>query len=355
MNGEPIRVLVADDSSFMRRLITSVLESDPGIAVVGHAKHGREALALVKELKPQVVTMDVEMPEMNGIDALRQIMIECPTPTVMLSSLTQQGAVTTMECLELGAVDFVGKPSGSLSFSLDSVTDELVAKVKMAASARLSRFAGPRVSRPMSRGIVRKGVVFIGSSTGGPKALLSVIPALPGDLGVPVVVVQHMPPGFTASLAKRLDSDSQLVVKEAAEGDVLEPNTVLVAPGGLHLTFRVGGVAHLDEEPPRHGVRPCVDITLESMLPHYGRSIVGVILTGMGKDGALAMKQLYDKGGWTIAEAESSCVVYGMPRAAVELGGVRRQAALQEIPREIVAGVHMLSGEVTAPLERKVI
>jgi two-component system chemotaxis response regulator CheB len=355
MSGAPIRVLVADDSAFMRRLIVSVLEANPGITVVGQARNGIETVALVKELRPDVLTLDVEMPEMNGIEALRHIMAECPVPTVMLSSLTQEGAHTTIECLALGAVDFVGKPSGLQSMTLDSVVDELLLKIKAASTAQIAFRTVLRTAGPTHQGVVRKGLVFIGSSTGGPKALLSVVPALPGDLGVPVVLVQHMPPGFTSSLARRLNADSALHVKEAAEGDVLTPNTALLAPGGLHMVFRPGGVVHLHEEPPRHGVRPCVDITLESLLPDYGRTIVGVILTGMGKDGASSMKQLFDSGGYTIAEAEETCVVYGMPRAAAEIGAVRRQVPLQDVPKEIITGVHKLATDVATTLERKAV
>jgi len=315
----------------------------------------------METLKPDVITMDIEMPVLDGIGALQEIMQRCPTPVVMVSSLTHAGAESTMRCLELGAVDFIGKPSGSISLDIEKVAVEIIAKVKAAAGARLSRRRSSQVARPNPTSIApslpapptivpakpaicqlprrsreKIGVLAIGSSTGGPRALQQLIPMLPADLGVPIVIVQHMPPGFTASLAHRLQQMSSFIVREAVDGDRLRPGEILVAPGGHHLQFDAGGLARLTDEPPIHGVRPAVDVTLASLARLYGGRMLAVLLTGMGKDGARAMKQISDMGGMTLAEDESTCVVYGMPKAAYDLGGVSCLLPLPAIAPAIV-------------------
>ena len=339
----PIRVLVVDDSAFMRKMISEILARDPGVCVAGQARDGADALVKLEALKPDVVTMDIEMPVLDGIGALTEIMRVRPTPVLMLSSLTQAGAEATLRCLELGAFDFVGKPSGSISLDIEKIAAELISKVKAAAGARLhprrpapSVFSAPSIPARPHLEAARKSaekiaVLAIGASTGGPRALQQLIPMLPADLGVPIVIVQHMPPGFTASLAQRLQQMSSFVVREAAPGDRLKAGQILVAPGGHHLQFDAGGAAHLTQEPPIHGVRPAVDITLASLAHLYGSRLLAVLLTGMGKDGARAMKQIVDKGGMTLAEDETTCVVYGMPKAALDLGGVSRLLPLPEI------------------------
>ncbi len=345
MNNSPITVLVVDDSAFMRKMVTDILSHDSEITVVGQARDGNDALAKAQQLKPNVITMDIEMPVRDGISALTEIMKSYPTPVVMLSSLTQAGAEATLRCLELGAVDFIGKPSGSISLDIAKVAEELIAKVKAAATSRLRRAhhalvtATPSVycRRPQHEPI---SLLAIGSSTGGPQALQQVIPMLPADLGVPIVVVQHMPPGFTASLAKRLATTSPFTASEAVEGDRLRPGHIFVAPGGRHLEFSGHGIAHITDDPPVHGVRPSVDVTFASLIKAYGASMLGVILTGMGRDGARATKQLFDKGGLTLAEDESSCVVYGMPKAAFEMGGVSCMLSLTEIAPAIARACH---------------
>jgi len=335
-NGQPVKVLVVDDSAFMRKMVSEILMRDPGVCVIGQARDGAEALVKVETLKPDVVTMDIEMPVLDGISALTEILHRCPTPVLMLSSLTQAGADATIRCLELGAVDFIGKPSGAISLDIEKIGAELVSKVKAAAGARLSarhplheRTAGP--TSASRTGKEKIAAILIGASTGGPRALQQVVPLLPADLGVPIVIVQHMPVGFTKSFAARLDQTSGLTAREAVNGDRLQPGLILVAPGGQHLVFDSSGIARLTDEPPIHGVRPAIDVTLFSLSAIYGSSLMAVLLTGMGKDGARAMKQVSDKGGLTLAEDESTCVVYGMPKSAAELGAVRHLLPLSEI------------------------
>jgi two-component system chemotaxis response regulator CheB len=360
--SSPIRVLVVDDSALMRKMVTEMLSQDDGIAVVGQARDGADALTKVEALRPDVVTMDVEMPVMDGVAALAEIMQRHPTPVVMLSSLTQQGAEMTLRCLDGGAIDVVGKPGGSISLNIAAVAADLIAKVKVAARVRLKPLgsshpapegsphpAGKNLTlpspserrgfpegkesypRPSLTGNRPSRALLIGSSTGGPRALQVLIPALPATLGIPVVIVQHMPPGFTASLAQRLNAASPLCVREATVGDRLEPGVALVAPGGYHLEFDAQGRVVLTEEPPIHGVRPAVDVTLASLTHLFNGNLTAVLLTGMGRDGARGLKSLRDRGGRTLAEDESTCVVYGMPRAAQELGGVERLLPLHQL------------------------
>jgi two-component system chemotaxis response regulator CheB len=335
----------------MRKLVTEMLASDAALEVVGQARDGADALVKLEALRPDVVTLDVEMPVMDGLTALGEILRRRPTPVVMLSSLTQQGAEMTLRCLERGAVDFVGKPGGSISLNIAAVTAELVSKVKVAARARPTPPAPDhgeaRVTRPAAHPALplsgaggasmgRPQALLIGASTGGPRALQVLLPALPAPLGVPVVIVQHMPAGFTASLAQRLDAASPLRVREAAAGDRLEPGLALIAPGGRHLEFDADRRAVLTDEPPVHGVRPCVDVTLDSLTRLFGGGLTAALLTGMGRDGARGLKALRDRGGRTLAEDESTCVVYGMPRAACELGGVERMLPLPEMAGAIL-------------------
>jgi two-component system chemotaxis response regulator CheB len=347
--GRPIRVLVVDDSVFIRHMITRHLDADPAITVVGSASNGLEALAKIPVLTPDVVTLDVEMPHMDGLAALEQIMAECPTPVVMVSSLTQRGARTTIQALMRGAIDFVAKPASNVATG--EVMEELIVKVKAAASARPtsrgvgesgSRGAGPsapvdrlRAGFPPSIGPrpFRRGdpVVVIGSSTGGPRALQQVLSDLPGDLPAAVVVVQHMPAGFTRSLAQRLNEVSAFAVQEAAEGDRLALGLALLAPGDFHLRFKDSKQLTLDQGPRRNHVRPAVDVTMESAVEHHRSSVIGVVLTGMGSDGSEGAGQIKAAGGKVIAEHESTCVVYGMPRSVVEAHLADRVVPLPEV------------------------
>lgn len=336
---EMISVLVVDDSAFMRKMVTQILAGAGGITVVGQAHDGIDALQKAEKLHPDVITLDVEMPGMDGITALREITTKFKIPVVMLSSVTQSGAATTMKCLELGAVDFVAKPSGSISLNIVDVGAELVAKVRAAArSKHVAPLSAPKV-QPLIGGHSRKSVVVIGSSTGGPRALQAVIPALPVNLKVPIVVVQHMPPTFTRTLAERLNESSGLQVKEAAEGDRLTPGQVLVAPGGYHLEFDPTGKVVLNDGPSVHGVKPSVDITIASLVRTFGHRMVGVLLTGMGCDGAAGLRAIHLAGGATLVEAESTCVVFGMPKAAIEMRVVDFTIPLGHIAMAIVEAV----------------
>lgn len=350
-----VRVLVVDDSALMRQLLVKELGSRPGIEVVGTARNGREALEKAAGLSPDVITLDVEMPVMDGIEALRRIMREFPRPVIMFSSHTTEGARATVEALSLGAVDFVTKPAQSREFP--RLVDELAAKVRAAAAvsaagaARAARALekgaalyppGPAAA-PAGRGGGAVRLVVIGCSTGGPTALQAVIPALPAGFPAPVVVVQHIPVGFSAPLAEHLDKRSRLSVKHAENGDPLEPGRVLVAPAGYDLTFSDGPagarvVLERGRTPlPPGGFRPSVDGVMTSAARTFGPAVVGVLMTGMGRDGAAGMAEIKRAGGRTIAEAESTCVVFGMPRAAIEAGAVDRVVPLYQIAAEIQA------------------
>ncbi len=348
-----VRVLVVDDSAFMRKILTDLLQSDPTITVVGTARDGSDGVEKCLALQPDVLTMDIEMPKLDGFGALREIMSRRPTPVVMVSSHTREGAEATVRALALGAVDFVAKPSGSISLNMHVTRDELVAKVKGAAGAtpRYRRVmaelppvrreaklqvAAASMERAPDHGVTSRRLVVIGCSTGGPGALHQIIPRLPAELGAGVLVVQHMPAGFTRSLAQRLDEISAIRVKEAEEGDRVVDGQVLVAPGGYHMLVDAEGRIRLNQDPPMHGVRPAVDKTLESVVPLWGSRSVGVILTGMGYDGAKGMVSLKRSGGRTIAEDASTCVVYGMPKVVAELGAADHVLPIQEISEAIV-------------------
>ncbi|TDF98209.1 protein-glutamate methylesterase/protein-glutamine glutaminase [Paenibacillus piri] len=362
---QPYGVLVVDDSVFMRKMISDIISEDPHFHVVATAKNGKEAVELVKKLKPHAVTMDIEMPEMNGLDALKQIMAEQPTPVLMLSSLTQEGAMETIAALERGAVDFVGKPSGSISLDIHKMKAVIQEKLRIAVKANVSRLHGnpllsaraakpapapEKARRPLKAEIRQQlaaqvsQLVAIGTSTGGPRALHHVISHIPGHLPAPIVVVQHMPPNFTKSLAQRLDSVSELSVVEAENGMLLQNGTVYIAPGGFHMMVARNGPGnykiHLSLEQPRGGHRPSVDILFESMLPLKELKRHVVLMTGMGADGAKGMQALRQAGAvTTIAESEETCIVYGMPRAAIELNCVMHVLPQQQIALKLAQSV----------------
>ncbi len=342
------RILVVDDSSFMRRIITGIIQEDPSLEVIGQARDGLDALEQVKRLGPDVVTLDVQMPKLDGLATLARIMAEKPTPVVMVSSLTREAAAETVEALSLGALDVVAKPSGAISFDMFKAKEELITKVKAASHARLSAMAA-RVrtgtsTRPLWSPTTGRleTVVFIASSTGGPSALGQVLADLAEGLPAAVVVVQHMPKGFTNSLAARLDDLCPLKVTEAEGGEQLEPGHVYLAQGGRHLTVRAGLLLELDDGPPRHSVKPAADVTLETLVPavHASRKrMVGAVLTGMGMDGARGMALLRKAGGKVLAQNEATSVVYGMPRAVVEMGLADEVLPLEEIGPALVRSV----------------
>jgi two-component system chemotaxis response regulator CheB len=345
------RVLVVDDSAFMRRTLPGLLADDPSIVVVGTAADGEEGVRLVKELRPDVVTMDVLMPVMDGLTALKHIMAEAPTPVVMVSSVTSEGAQATLEALSLGAVDFVTKPSGPVSLDIAVMQRELLRKIKLAAGVDVTRqrFADllkgmkvDRLSRPTApaprAGARDKRLVAIGCSTGGPAALQVLLPNLPGDLGASVLIVQHIAAGFTRPLAARLDGLSAITVCEAEDDMPVTPGVALISPADVHMTVaRRGGVlrVRLGEEPAGTAHRPSVDVLFRSIAACCAAEACGVILTGMGDDGALGMRDMHDNGAWTLAQDEASSVIYGMPRRALELGGVSLSLALEDMAAEI--------------------
>ncbi len=336
----PIRVLIVDDSAFIRHTLAKHLEADPNITVVGRASDGLDALAQIQAIKPDVVTLDVEMPRMDGLTALRRIMAECPTPVVMLSAHTQQGARSTIQALMRGAVDFVPKPATNTS--IQNVIRELIAKVKIAAITP----ASPHATHPTAPLVLidkvkpqslRKGdhVVVIGASTGGPRALRQIISDLPGDLPAAIVMVQHMPPSFTRALAQRLDEGSSLTVREAKDGDRLARGLALLAPGNYHLEID-GRRVSLNQAPRRNGVRPAADVSMESAAAHYGAAVIGVVLTGMGSDGTLGARSIKAEGGMVIAEHESTSAVYGMPRSVIEANLADQVVPLPQVAPTLV-------------------
>ncbi|MGM7635822.1 protein-glutamate methylesterase/protein-glutamine glutaminase [Bacillus sp. Hm123] len=353
------KVLVVDDSAFMRKLITDILNYHPELDVVATARNGKDAIAKFEKYNPDVMTMDVEMPEMDGLDALSYIMEHKPTPVVMLSSLTKKGTETTMLAMEKGAVDFIAKTSGTISVDLYKIKDELIEKVLAASRANvrpLSLSSKRRIHRSTRVGVEKtistnrlerskingKTLIVIGTSTGGPRALQSVVTRLPADLNAPILIVQHMPAGFTHSLAQRLDSLSAISVKEAEDGEILRNNTAYIAPGNYHLKVkRVGAslAVHLDQTPAVSGHRPSVDVLFESVSEMSDYNKVAVIMTGMGTDGAnglFKMKEMRNGNVTAIAESKDTCVVFGMPRAAIATHVVDDVVPVDQIAETIV-------------------
>lgn len=349
----PVKVLIVDDSAFTRFSIVQQLGEHPEVTVAGTASNGKEALQLIPKLQPDVVTLDVEMPHMDGLTTLRHIMADFPRPVIMFSSLTKEGAAETIQALMLGAVDFVSKPANRMS--IRDVMNDVVAKIIHASKAKVKCFPAQSFKQTTTKpsDIPHKNlrsyqkdtpVVFVGTSTGGPGALSEIIPALPSDFPAPVLIVQHMPAGFTRSLSERLNSVSQLNVKEAEPGDSLMVGQVLLAPGGFHTTLNEHQQIALNQKPAVHGVRPAVDVTLTSLVQQFGKNVIAVIMTGMGSDGTHGASLLHSEGGYVIAEDESTCVVWGMPRSVVEAG-----AADAVLPRPQIASA---LGDVIRKLTR---
>ena len=339
-----LRVLVVDDSAFMRGAITRLLETDGRFEVVGQGRDGAEAVRLARQLEPQIVTMDFNMPEMNGAEATRAILAERAVPIVMLSAHTTAGARETVQALSAGAVDFVTKPDGEISTNLGPVREALVRKLLAAAGANLRGAPEPSRPRASEREVVPRSaraiapgtrLVVVACSTGGPSALTRLLPTLRLEQRAALVVVQHMPAGFTTALAEQLTDDSSMTVREAKAGDVVEAGGAFVAPGDRHLTFERDGRISVGDAPPVHGVRPSADVTLKSAVQVYGTRVVGVVLTGMGRDGALGLAAVKAAGGRTVAQDRATSTVYGMPRAAVELGVVDEVVPLNEMGRVI--------------------
>ncbi len=342
MSSKPT-VLVVDDSALMRRVITELITESDEFTVVGTARNGHEAIARVHALNPDLVTLDIEMPELDGLQALGYIMSELPRPVVMLSAAeTMDGRDATLHALDLGAVDFVRKPSGPISLDLAVVGERLRSALRAAQQANVRGLQmlrpgrAPRAPRRAGRSPAR--AVAIAASTGGPRALTQVLPGLPASLDAAVLVVQHMPAGFTRSLAARLDAIGPLPVREAEAGQPVEAGHVYVAPGGFHMRVTADGdpTIALDDSPPVWGVRPAADPLFRSVAEVFGDRSVGVVLTGMGRDGADGLRVIRAAGGRAIVQDRESSIIYGMPQAALQLAGADRVTPLTAVAAAIV-------------------
>lgn len=360
-----IKVMIVEDSAYMRYVIAELLESDPEIVVVEKARDGIDALEKLQRTLPDVITLDIQMPRMDGLAFLKEMRKQYRIPVIMFSSLTFEGAEDTIKALELGALDFVPKPSDVLSLTIDQLHEQIIEKVKTAArigarvlspaptaeapaepeaepEAEPAPAPAPRArKKPLpSKILTLKKVVAIGCSTGGPRALTEIIPLLPADLEACVIVVQHMPAKFTLSLAERLNTISEIEVREAANGDRIRPGVVYIAPGDYHILAGRGDVLYLNQDAPQHGVRPSVNVFMKSVAGQYGKRAIGAILTGMGTDGCAGAAAIKESGGFMFAEHEQSCVVYGMPRAAIEAGHVDRAIILSRIADELITTIY---------------
>lgn len=336
---DKIRVMVVDDSALMRKIIRDMIEENEDMEVVAVARNGIELLNNVNMLKPDVITLDIEMPKMDGLTALKELKRKGVTAKIiMLSSLTAKGADITLECLENGAFDFIQKPSGAISLDINKVQGELVNRIRSTITSK--KMESRKVVVPKAKAInnninMKIDALVLGASTGGPKAITEVITKLPGNLGFPILIVQHMPKGFTKAFADRLNKNSKLTVVEGKNGDFIENNTVYIAPGGYHMEVSRERKLSMNQEPPIWGVRPAVDKLFISAAEVYKSNLASVILTGMGRDGAKGTEIIKSVGGITISEDESTCTIYGMPKAAYETGKVDEVIPLYKIPDKI--------------------
>ncbi|MFD1037967.1 chemotaxis response regulator protein-glutamate methylesterase [Virgibacillus byunsanensis] len=351
----PIQTIVVDDSAFMRKMISDILSSDNRINVIATARNGEDGIKKIKELQPDVVTLDVEMPIMDGITALQKIMETNPTSVVMFSSVTSEGTAKTIQAISYGAVDFISKPSGSITLNLTNIKEEIIAKVITASEVTLSKVvaAQPLLTSSVHTATISmpydKTIVAIGTSTGGPRALQRVLTELPKDFRAPILIVQHMPAGFTKSLAERLNSLAKINVKEATHGEIIQDHTAYIAPGNYHMRTRKVGTTlaiELTEDSLRNGHRPSIDELFESLSIVQKVNKIAVILTGMGTDGSEGIKKLKASESKTIviAESEQSSVVYGMPKAAVRTNYVNHIVHLHQVGETITNLVHKNTG-----------
>lgn len=345
--NKKINVLVVDDSSLMRRMIIDILKNHPDINVIGYAMNGQMAVSQLERLQPDVITLDVEMPFMNGLETLKEIRRIRPTPTIMLSSLTKSGAEVTIQALELGAVDFIQKPESNSAADLKHIQEEIISKVLMAAKIKSSRLHIQSQKQTVETAIykttpkvTRVKTVVIASSTGGPQALKEVIPFLPGDLPAQVLIVQHMPPKFTDMLAQRLDKISAFSVREAKDNDMLEAQHAFMAPGDYHMCIEGHNKIKLNQEPSLWGVRPAADLTIASAAKVFREDLICVVLTGMGHDGTQGAGAVKKFGGYCIAEDQSTCVIYGMPKCVIDAGYADRIVPLHKIAAAIIEAVY---------------
>ena len=336
---KPVRVLVVDDSALMRKLIPKILEQDDSIQVVGTAIDGNFALKKIEELSPEVVTLDLEMPGLNGIDTLKAIMRHRRLPVIVVSSHSTDGATITLKALALGAFDFVAKPHDVFAH-MPEIAEALIGKIQAAAqSAGVQPQFLPRDTQAPRSGklqpVAPTHIIAIGVSTGGPNALQYLFSHLPTDFSGSILAVQHMPDGFTKLFAKRLDDCCAIRVKEAQSGDLLVAGRALIAPGNRHMKVKklpLGNVALLGEDAPVNGHRPSVDVLFRSVAEEFGPQAMAVLMTGMGEDGAAGLGEIRAAGGFTVAQSQQTCVVFGMPKAAIERGYAMRVADLQDLP-----------------------
>jgi two-component system chemotaxis response regulator CheB len=363
-----IRVLIADDSAFMRKVLHSILLAERGFEVIGEARDGREALAQAESLKPDVITMDINMPHVDGLQATEQIMSSNPRPIVIVSSESREGAETTLKALELGAIDFVAKPSSGIDLDMSSVRDELVRKLKMASKVRVVRTASrskaahavaaskartesgnPEASKSKSpaspsRSNSKFPLIVIAASTGGPATLTKLVPLFPRDFPAALIIVQHMPGAFTAQFSEQLSGICAIRVKEAEAGEILAPGTAYICPGSHHMRVSPTGRVTLDDGPRILGYRPCADVTLESAAEYAGPLSLGVILTGMGNDGARGAQAIKSAGGFVLAQDEATSVIFGMNAEAIRSGAVDQILPIEDLFAAIEKRVVLVCG-----------
>nr|WP_321256899.1 chemotaxis response regulator protein-glutamate methylesterase [uncultured Pseudodesulfovibrio sp.] len=345
-----IKVLVVDDSAFMRKAISTMLDKDPGITVVGVARNGQEGLDMVRELNPDVVTMDIEMPKMDGLTALRHIMMESPRPVLMVSSLTTEGAEATLKAMELGAVDFIPKQLSKVSLDIIKIEKDLIERVKTVAMRKMRHVARPSARkksaakvRPRAHGRPVRDVVAIGVSTGGPPVVQKILSSFPADFPAGIVIAQHMPAAFTGPFAERLNGVSAITVKEAETGDVFRPGHAYVAPGGRHIVLdqKVSRIDVVVTDDPSDALyKPSANVLISSVAQAVGKRGLGVILTGMGNDGREGIRDLKGRGGRALAQSDSTCVVYGMPKSIVDENLADEVVDLDDMAESIMANLY---------------
>lgn len=365
--AKKIRVLLVDDSSFMRKVLQTIISSDPQMEVVGQAKDGNEAVAMAQSLKPDVITMDINMPHLDGLQATEQIMSQNPRPIVIVSSETRDGTASTLVALELGAIDFISKPSSGIDLDMNSVGAELNRKLKMAAKVRVVRTAAR--SKSHASGTRREGsvtavpegansavngnrfpVIVIAASTGGPAAVMRLVADIPKDLPAAVVLVQHMPASFTSQFAVQLADATEIQVKEAAANEALVPGALYVCPGSHHLRVSPKGRVVLDSGARISGYRPCADVAMETAAAWAGPLATGVVLTGMGNDGSRGAQAIYSRGGAVFVQDEATSVIFGMPAEVIKTGFVTQVLPLDQIAAAIEKHVRQLASAPQAVL-----
>ena len=338
------RVLIVDDSAFMRKVLEEMIRSDPRLEVVGQAKDGREAIAMAQTLQPDVLTMDLNMPRMDGLEATQHIMTQNPRPILIVSSESREGAASTLRALDLGAIDFVTKPSSAIDLDMKSVRDELLTKLRMAAKVRVVRTAGKHdssssgeskapvaVPKDLGAAEAQHPVVMIAASTGGPATLMRLMPKFPKNFPAPVVLVQHMPATFTSQLSVQLTEISQIRVKEAENNEGLQSGTFYICPGSHHLRISVNGRIKLDDGERISGYRPNADVAFESAAAYAGPNVIAVVLTGMGNDGAKGVQSVKAARGTVLAQDEATSVIFGMPAEAIRTGVVDQVVGIDEM------------------------